>query len=216
MLDLTKYSFANAKIRAMLSYLLDEAYLKRLVEAADVYELFDLLKNTPYKTIAEAAIGGLSLEALEKQLALDDVHIYKKVYEMLPTNTEKNFVSLMMQRFEINELKFALRVWHKKMEVAVSDYLLGEKVVFDINFEKIISCHNIEEVILLLDETAYKQPLLKVKDKFKERNSTFYLESALDVDYYQRLLNYSEKLSLSDQKISRKILGIEIDIENIN
>gem|GEM_PF-336215 len=217
MLDLTKYSFANAKIRAMLSRLYDAGYFKRLSDSEDVYELLDLLKNTSYKNIAERIKKEtLNLEHLEHELVLNDLHIYKKVYGMLPTNTEKNFVILMTQRFEIDELKFILRAWHKKMEVELSDFLYGEKVAFNIDFKKILSCNNIEEIILLLDETPYKQPLLKAKDKFKERNSTFYLESALDLNYYQRLLDFCNKFSLSDKKISRKILGIEIDIENIN
>ncbi|MCK9614400.1 MAG: V-type ATPase subunit [Candidatus Omnitrophica bacterium] len=217
MLDLTKYSFANAKIRAMLSYLIDADYFKRLVEAQDFYELLDFLKKTSYKDIAEKINREeVNLERLEKELVLNDLHIYKKVYGMLPTNTEKNFVALLTQRFEIDELKTVLRIWHKKMEVELSDYILGEKVIFDIDFKKILSCQNIEEIILILDETSYKKPLLTAKDRFKERNSTFYLESALDIDYYQRLILYCEKLSSYDKKISRKILGIEIDIENIN
>ncbi|MFA5008600.1 MAG: V-type ATPase subunit [Candidatus Omnitrophota bacterium] len=217
MLDLTKYSFANARIRAMLSYLIDAAYFKHLMDAQDIYELFDFLKATPYKNIAEGINREeLNLERLEKELVLNDLHIYKKVYRMLPTNTEKNFVLLMMERFEIDELKFILRAWHKKIEVELNDYILGEKAAFDIDFKKILSCQNIEEIILLLDETPYKQPLLKAKDKFKERNSTFYLESALDIDYYQRLLGACDKFSSYDKKVSRKILGIEIDIENIN
>ena len=217
MLDLTKYSFANAKVRAMLSELIDADYFKRLVGAQDLYELLDFLKKTSYKDITEKLSGEtVDLERLEKELILNDLHIYKKVYAILPTKTEKNFVAVMTQRFEIDELKTALRIWYKKMEVELSDYVLGEKVIFDIDFKKIISCQHIEEIILLLDETPYKQPLLKAKDKFKERNSIFYLESALDIDYYQRLLSSCEKFSSYDKKVSRKILGIEIDIENIN
>lgn len=217
MLDLTKYSFANAKIRAMLSYLIEPDYLKRIVESHDVYEALDILKNTSYKDIVEKTNrDDLSLARLEKAFALNDLRIYRKIYAMLPMNTEKNFIFLMMQRFEIDELKFALRVWHKKTEVNLDDYFLGERVAFDIDFKKILSSQNIEEIILLLDETPYKYPLLKAKDKFKERNSTFNLESALDADYYQRLAFACDKFSLYDKKVSRKILGIEIDIENIN
>lgn len=217
MLDLIKYSFANAKIRAMLSYLIDADYFKRLLESQDLYELVDLLKNTPYKDIVgKINREEVNLEHLEKELIANDLHVYKKVYRMLPTNTEKNFVALMTQRFEIDELKFVLRVWHKKLGVELDDYLLGEKVIFDIDFKKILTCQNIEEIILLLDETPYKQPLLKAKDKFKEKDSTFYLESALDINYYQRLLASCENFSSYDKKVSRKILGIEIDIENIN
>jgi len=217
MLDLTKYSFANARIRAMLSRLYDADYFKRLIEAQDLYEMLDLLKEGSHKEIVEA-IGKeeMSLERLEKDFTSDDLHTHKKVYAMLPTKAEKNFVALLIQRFEIDELKFILRVWHRKLEVNLSDYLLGEKITFDIDFKKVLACQNIEEIILLLDETPYRYPLIKAKEKFKERNSTFYLESALDVDYYERLLAYCDKFSSYDRKVARNILGIEIDIANIN
>ncbi|MGE5197368.1 MAG: V-type ATPase subunit [Deltaproteobacteria bacterium] len=217
MRQLTKYAFANAKIRAMLSYLLDSAVFSRLLEMADIYEIKEELKKTVYKDVMEkVAQETFDLNVLERELLRHDLKIYDKIFLVLTTPKEKEFVGLLKQRYELEQLKVALRIWHKKIPVEPQDYLLSEKISFDIDFKKIILCKTLEEVILLLDETPYKKPLLKNREKFKERNSIFYLEVALDIDYYQRLFDCIGKFSSVDKGVARKILGVAIDIENIN
>jgi len=117
---------------------------------------------------------------------------------------------------ELEELKVALRIWHKKLAVDPADYLFLDKIAFDIDFKKLLASQTVEELILFLDKTPYKEPLLRAKDKFKERDSVFYLEIALDSDYYQRLTALVEQFASLDRSVARKVLGIEIDIENIN
>lgn len=217
MLELAKYSFVNAKIRALLSFLLDSSVLARLSEANNIHAIFDTLKNTAYKGIAEKVLTGyIDLEAVEKELLENDLRIYKKVHKMIDSSAEKQFVSILIDRYEIEEIKTVIRAWHKRIPVDLKDYIFDEKANYNINFEKIISSQTIEEIILLLDHTPYKQALMLAKDKFKEKKAPFYLEAALDRDYYKRLLDAAEKFSAQDKQIARKILGIEIDIENIN
>ena len=217
MLDLTKYSFVNSKIRAMLSYLLSPAHFERLVEARDVNEMTDILKGTAYNGIVEHLDRShVELGNLEKELIKEDLRIYRKVCDMFSTKEEKNFISQLLERYEIEELKVVLRAWHKKIPINLNDYILSDKINYWIDFKKILSAPNIEEIMLLLDQTPYERPLISARKKFQEHNSTFYLETALDRDFYERLLITIDKFSPSDKKVARKLLGIEIDIENIN
>jgi V/A-type H+-transporting ATPase subunit C len=217
MKQLAKYSFANAKIRAMLSFLIDPATFNTLLEGKDIYEVLEALKKTPYKSIIENLdLENINLQVLEKEFLRYDLKMYRKVGDALSTAREKDFVSLLMHRYELEELKVILRIWHKKLPVIWEDYIIEPNISFDIDFKKIITSQTIEEIILLLDQTPYKPALLKVKDKFKERNSTFYLEAALDVDYYKRLVACIDKFSSADKKIAQRILSVEIDVENIS
>ncbi len=217
MLDLAKYSFVNSKIRAMLSCLLSPGELSHLVEARDVHEMLDVLKSTAYRQIVEGLhSGNIELENIEKEFIKEDLHIYRKVHKMFSTNEEKNFIAQLMECFEIEELKVILRAWHKKIPIDLNDYILNDKINYEIDFKKIISAQNFDEIMFLLDHTPYESALLSAKKKFQEHNSTFYLEAALDSDYYQRLFAVSGKFSPSDKIMARKLLGIEIDIENIN
>ncbi len=212
-----KYSFANAKIRAMLSQIISAEELVRLAEARDLHELSELLKGTAYRDLA-AGLAGSNPDFLnfEKNTLSENLHSLWKIYRALPGEPEKEFVLLLLQRFEIEQLKTVLRIWHKRIPVDPAEYLAGEKIVFDIDYKAILNAQNVEEIIVMLDDFPYRKALIQAKDKFKAKNSCFYLEAGLDRDYYTRLVEATEKFSSMDREIARRVLGVEIDIENIN
>lgn len=216
MRQLATYAFTNAKVRAMLSYLIDPSVFASLLDSKNVYELIDILKATRYKDIfTDVSSESLDLFSLERRLLLNDVAIYKKVRDSLSGKKEKEFVSILMQRYEIEDLKVVLRLWHSKEPVKIEDYILGEKIKFDIDYEKIASAETIEEVIVLLDKTDYKEPLLAARDKFKSTKSLFFLEASLDMDHYRRLTASIAAFSATDRRVASKILAVEVDSENI-
>jgi Archaeal/vacuolar-type H+-ATPase subunit C len=216
MRQLATYAFTNAKIRAMLSYLIDPVTFASLIDSKDIYELIDIFKTTRYGDIfAGASPGLLDLLSIEKKLLLSDISIYRKIYDSLSGPKEKEFVSILMQRYEIEDLKVILRLWHSKESVRCEDYILAEKIKYDIDYKRIASASTIEEVIELLDKTDYKEPLLAAREKFNATKSLFYLEAALDIDYYKRLTACIGALSGIDNRTASKILAVEVDSENI-
>ena len=215
--QLGKYSFINAKVRAMLSNLLTPEQFDHLREAEDVAALLADLAQTPYRQMTEKfAAGDLELEALEQEFMRHDIAIHRKLFSTMTSTDEKNLLFLLMQRYEIEQLKVVLRLWHKNAPVPAEDYLLGENICFPLDWRQLLIAKNIEEIILLLDQTPYRTPLLKAREKFKESHSLFYLEVALDLDYYERISAAMEKLSAVDKTVAKAILGVEVDIENIN
>ena len=217
MRQLAKYSYANAKIRAWLSFLLSPNVFERMLSAHDLGEVLDILKTTTYNHVVEKlreeSIS--SLLPLEKALLKENLSDYWKIYDVLGGQQEKMFISLLLQRYELEEVKVSLRIWYKKAIIDLNDYLLGEPGVHNIDFYKLISSQNVDEIISILEKTPYKKPLIQARERFQKKNSIFYLEISLDADYYRRLLECVEKLSVIDQKVAKKILGVAIDIENI-
>jgi vacuolar-type H+-ATPase subunit C/Vma6 len=217
MRQLSKYSYVNAKIRAMLSYLIQPGTFAELAEAKDIYGVIEGLKQTAYKNVVgDLQSDSIDPDKLERELLKYDLGLYSRVQSALSLGREKDFVSLMRQRYELEEIKIALRIWHNKLPLDIRDYLTAPKISFDIDFAKITASETIEELILVLGHTPYLAALLKAKDVYKEKKSVFYLEASLDVDYYQRLLDCIEGFSSVDKKVARKVLGVAIDIENIN
>jgi len=216
MRQLNKYSYANARIRALLSFLLSPDLFERMIAAHDLGEVLSILKTTTYKEVVEKLPAEVSeLLPLEKALLKDNLAACWKIYDAIIGKQEKMFIFLLIQRYELEEVKVALRIWHKKNPIDWNEYLLGETIAHQIDFSKIISSQNLDEIISILDSTPYKNPLMQAREQFQKKNSIFYLEIALDIDYYKRLLECAEKLSSTDQKVTKKILGVEIDIENI-
>lgn len=218
MRELSTYSFINAKIRAMMSFLISGNLFSRMLEAEDLYKAIEILKESPYhKEAAESLPKEITdLRIIEKQFIKNDLGIYRKIYKSLPGKTEKDLAGLFIEKYELEQLKVALRIWNKKTPVDVDEFILEGKISFDIDYKKIIYAPNIEEIILLLDDTPYKKPLLSARGKFKETGSSFYLEASLDMDYYHRLITCVGLLSKRDQEIAKRIIGIEIDTENMN
>lgn len=216
MRQLATYAFSNAKVRAMLSYLIDAPSFLRLSESKTVYEVIDILKATHYSDIFERIKPEeLDLADLEKRLTLKDIDVYKKVHDSLSHKKEKDFIALLMRRFEIDDIKTALRLWYGRQSALVEDYILGEKITSEIDYKKIILAQSIEEIIVLLHKTPYEESIIRAREKFKSTKSLFYPEAALDVDYYNELAKCIGSFSPVDRKVAGRILGVEIDSENI-
>lgn len=218
MRELATYAFINAKIRAMMSFLISPDLFSRMMDSEDIHKQMELLKEVPYyKDIVENTGKDITdLRLIEKQLIKNDLNIYRRIYRSIPGNVERELVQFFIEKYELEQLKVALRIWNKKMPVNIDDFILGGKISFDIDYKKIVYAPNIEEIIFLLDDTPYKKPVLSARERFKEKGSIFYLEANLDMDYYHRLILCLESLSSRDRDIAKKIIGIEIDIQNIN
>ncbi len=218
MRELAAYSFINAKIRAMISFLISPGLFSRMLESEDIYKAIEILEESPYHKDAVKDIPKeiIDLRVIEKQFIRNDLEIYRKIHRSIPGKTEKELMGLFIEKYELEQLKVALRIWNKKMPVNVNDFFLDEKISFYIDYKKIIYAPNIEEIILLLEDTPYRKPILNARGKFKERGSAFCLEAGMDMDYYQRILSCVESLSSRDQEIAKRVIGIEIDTENIN
>jgi len=216
MSQLAKYAYANAKIRAMLSRLLDERFFDSLLAARTIEDAAVLLKNSPYASVFEAAQkDGFDIHGIEEGLTRFDEDVFLRVAGVL-LPSEKDFVSLLLEKYEIEALKLALRLWYRKAKVDPAEYLPARQIVHPIDYRRILAAKTIEELIVLLSETPYFKPLARGRDKFKEKDSLFYLEVSLDIDYYGRIIQAVSRFSPSDRNVALKILGIEIDIENIN
>lgn len=213
--QLSKYSYTNAKIRAMLSYLIEPAVFDQLQEAKDMEVVLQGLGKTSYRELIAKHAGEPDLAQLESDLLKNDISIHQRVVTAMTTAVEKRLVNTLLERYEIEQLKVVLRIWHKKAPVNLRDYLLNVKISHEIDYEKIVNAPNIEEIILLLDGTPYMKPLLNARDRYKTKGSVFYLEVALDIDFYERLNAIISELSPIDQGMAKAILGVEIDIENI-
>lgn len=215
MSQLAKYAFANAKIRAMLSRLLEPGFYDTLLAARSYSEAVNLLRKTPYEAVIPQDRDASDILRLEKALGVFDEQVFRKVSTVL-LPAEKQFVLLLLEKFEIEAVKVALRIWHRKLQVILSDYLPDRRIVHPLDYAKIVNAKSIEELIVVLAETPYFRPLARARERFKAGDSLFYLEASLDVDYYQRVIDAIGKFSPSDKGMAMRVLGVEIDIENVN
>ena len=89
MRELATYSFINAKIRAMISFLISPDLFSRMLEAEDFYKALEILKESPYYkgALEKTPKETIDLRDIEKRLIKNDLSIYRRMYRSAPGKT---------------------------------------------------------------------------------------------------------------------------------
>jgi vacuolar-type H+-ATPase subunit C/Vma6 len=210
---LGRYAFINAKLRARLSLFLTEEQFRQLAAAKDLETLYGLLGQTRYGTLARELSHTEDMVSAEFRLLSDELATYRMVLEHT-RGVPRLVVETMMTRHEVEKLKVLLRLWHTQ-DPRAEPLAFPGVICRPLPAESIRHARSLDELIALLDGTPYAQPLRLAAPAYAARGNLFYLESALDVDYYARLWAAIGKLGYGDRQRARSLVGLEIDIENI-
>ncbi|MBA7707070.1 V-type ATP synthase subunit C [subsurface metagenome] len=68
----------------------------------------------------------------------------------------------------------------------------------------------------MIKGTPYSAIVSETEAKFMATSSTFPVEIALDHYFYKQLLSETERLNSRDYEIAQRMIGVEIDMQNIN
>jgi len=212
MRSLARYAVTNAVTRAMLSELLTREDFEALVRAPSIREAWELLgRSAGYAALAQDI--PLDAMSIEKSLREAAALRFKWSTRML-TGHPQEVGSLLLARWELDNLEFALRLWHGK-DPNLGALLSQPLLVHDIPVLEIIGAPSLEDIVEVLRHTPYRAPIASAAAAYKEKRSIFYVEVALERDYYQRLLGATQALGGTDGQKGMKIVGAEIDMLNL-
>ncbi len=206
------YAFINAKVRAMRSFLLTEAVYRSLLAAKNAQETFTILTQTHYHHLVDR-LGGEDPDTMEAMLLREEVHrlqVIKKNSKGAVLET----ISLFLDRYEVERLKAVLRA--RKESDDSGHPLFFEKIQYDINLEAIAKAESMTEVTDLLGGTPFKRVLDDSVKRAQNEPSEFQVELALDRDLVKRSWEATGGLPARDKTLSRRLLGLEIDLKNID
>ena len=217
---LAKYAFINAKVRARLSKLLSEETLRRMIRAGSLEEALGLLRNTPFASLEEIYDKTGDLRLGELELLKKEIDVYVTIGKYVHKEI-LGFIRALLYRYEIDNLKNAIRLFfdrkirHRSIETAVH-YILYDKVIHDFSIDAIVNADNLEEITQALALTPYGEIIENYREPVELDGSLFRLEVALDHFFYKNLIPEAEKLSRKDRKEALRLIGVEIDLQNIN
>jgi V/A-type H+-transporting ATPase subunit C len=159
-------------------------------------------------------IKSAELELLRRELSL-----YLEL-ENLVEEEVRGFVHALTGRFEIENLKNALRFWfdHRVRGRNIADapsYLLRRRIHHNVDLDRIIYADTLEQVAEHLDGTPYAPIVREQATAVMEAASLFPLEVALDHLLYRRLAQGADRLGSRDREIARRLIGVEIDLQNV-
>jgi V/A-type H+/Na+-transporting ATPase subunit C len=217
LLDVMKYSFINAKIRAMKSRLLKESVYQQLLETTQLDAFVKVLMDTEYSPEI-SVIDTKNPDISEVISALDEhlIKCYKTILQFFKVKTENDFIRMILSRLEIENLKIIIRGKFKGItSIMISDNVIPTHGVSNLNFEELINSRDVEHFVSLLAKTRYERPLKEALPFFERDRRTAILERPLDSLYYIDLIRAIKTLSKSDGYIMKAYIGTFCDINNV-
>ncbi|MBN1307256.1 MAG: V-type ATPase subunit [Chitinispirillaceae bacterium] len=218
--EVGKYALINAKLRARISTILDDDFFTHLIKCPSLTEMFNLLRTTAFADLPGIYERTGDLKMVERELSRKESLLFRDIEPHLPPDV------LALSRaytagYEIEHLKNALRLFfdHRVRKQSIDDslhYLLRENILHRIPFDAVVNSTSFDEIVSLLSSTPYGDLIRSMLPEVERQQSLFPLSNALDRFYYRRLLEEVTNLPPRDRAIALRLVGIEIDLQNIN
>ena len=217
---LTKYALINAKLRGRISRILPEETFDQLSKAPSLDAALALLRDTAYAGLESIYATTGDIRFAELELLRLEIGLYTEISSQVHINT-RPVVQALLGRFEIDNLKNALRLYFdrrvrgRNVEPGIH-YVLHEKILHDVPIGAILNAGSLDEIAGVCRNTPYGEMIRRYSPPVEAEGSLFGLEVALDHYYYATLLDAQAQLSAQDKEIAHRLIGTEIDLQNIS
>jgi V/A-type H+-transporting ATPase subunit C len=216
---LKTYAFVNAKLRTRLSKILPQEFILRLVRAPSLPESVQMLADTDFDPVRRVYERTGDVKMAELELLGRELEIYLEL-ERLVVGEVSDFVHALTERFQIEVLKNAIRLWFDRRLRGrdVEDargYLLRRPVHHALDLDGIIHAETLEQVADRLEGTPYADIVRRQAGQVMEAASVFPLELAVDRFFYSTLVRAADRLNSRDTRVARRLIGLEIDLQNV-
>ena len=217
---LKTYAFINAKLRTRISKILPEQFITQMIRARSLAETVQMLGETDFAPVQKVYERTGDIKSAELELMRKELTIYLDL-EKLVEEEIRGFVRALSERFETENLKHSLRLWFDRRvrgrDIEESrSYLLRRRIHHEIDLDAVISADTLEQAADRLEATPYAAILRQQAPAVTEAESLFPLELAIDRYLYGRLARAADQLGARDREIARRLIGVEIDLQNLS
>ena len=213
------YGFINAKLRARIGKMRQDRLVENLLKAPTLVDAVALLRDSPYRQVAEVYDRTGDLQQMELVLLHTEIEMHRLVTKYLE-GRPATLVDHLLAKIELDNLKNTIRLWYssivRRRPIRFrSEYLFKERILGPINWVGLINATGWEEVQHLLEGTDYQAVIDSFTMQVIEDEGLFVVESALDRAWYVRLMEILNTLSPRDGEVARSIFLVEIDLRNL-
>jgi V/A-type H+/Na+-transporting ATPase subunit C len=214
----TDYGYSNARLRGMRSRLLRSEALERLMQTDDMHQLIQELLQTPYAPdLEEALLMGRTAAEVSEGLKTNLVRTYRKVFGFM-NQEAKEISAVLLGRWDVFNIKTILRGKHIELAAGeISEGLLPVGALSQVDLDGLLMQNDIRGVI----DTAVTWDLPQapaMRDGYVEYQRTGELadlELALDRYYSTWAMRKLSSKRNRNYAMGRRILGIQVDIQNL-
>jgi len=206
------YGFVNARVRAKRARLLSASAYKALAAAIDLPETINLLSRFKNKALIEPGRDH-SIEALERRLLQEEV---RQVLEIKNSSRgpAREIIAILLSRLDAENIKTILRAWQKHDKAAPGLIECPGLAVLPV--DKMLAAPTLIKFAEYFPDLPFYGPFLKAAEGYDQRKSLFEIEVAVDKSIYDNIWNLTALLNKTDQNIVRRMVGIEIDMKNLD
>lgn len=212
---ISKYALVNAKVRSRLSTLLPIETINRLAETRDLSEFYSALGGTVYEKIFSRPEITFDPRVGERLLLEQEVEWHSELLKDV-RGAERELIAHFLEKYEIENLKTALRIREGKRDLAEMNYMIRKDLPNQLPYQAIAEAASLEDALSLLAGTPFLSAARAYLDDYEERQTLFPIEIGLEIDYYNRLQQRVERLGKRDRRIAKALVGLEIDQKNIS
>lgn len=218
--QLHAYRYINAKLRTRIGKLLDFSFFRNLTGVGSLDTAVSRLAEQGLTEVAQAYRDTGDVRVCEQRLYHREIGILLEVERYLD-GERKDFVAALADRYEIENVKTALRlwfesVWRGKHVESKINYLSREVVHRDIDLDGIVNAASAEDIPVVLEGTPYAAPVARNLESIQRTGSLFFTERALDYDYFERMLEAAQSLPKPDREPALRSVALEADRENVS
>lgn len=213
------YSFVNARIKARKGQLLTAADYERLLSGS-LTEGLAFLQDTPRYQEAFTSVDPNSTDFIKNLERILFKNYHTEIFALVKDISKKarHLIEFYLKKSYIKTLKHIIRQIHEKEleTLSLEEFFvatLEEKTELAI----ISKTKSIEELIRKLQTPWVIEALNSTIDEYQKQNNVLLLENALDHFFYRQLWDVIIPFQTKrDRKVAQKIIGMEIDLININ
>ncbi len=218
MSSVSRYAFANARLRTRLAVLPRDSFLDQLAKAGSVSESMGMLRSTLLADLVPIWEQTGDLKRIELELERRDINFLVRMQGLLP-GPAGHMLKILNTRFEIRELKNILRLWFDRTVRGsdVSDqtpYLVRIRIGHDMRVDDIIASKDLQTIARLLEGSPWAGIVLDHANAVTGDGNLFFLENALDRYWFAQLESASRGCPPSDYTIAKKYVSLDADRYN--
>lgn len=206
-----EYAASYGRMRALKGNLLSESDFKRLIDTSSTNEAIVILGDMGYDGLLNKR-ESLNNNEIEHTLKQDLITSHIKLFSFL-SNRFFRLADLLMQRFELTNLKTILRVLDNSSSAQTAEpFILRLGKFHSLPIDDLLATQNMEKCVETLRYTPFSEAFRRAYEVYSSDQNLFSMEVSLELDYYNRL---TESLSAFDDRSLLQIIGLEIDAKCI-
>ncbi|OGD45984.1 hypothetical protein A3K70_04710 [Candidatus Bathyarchaeota archaeon RBG_16_48_13] len=211
-----KYRQLTPKVIVLKLGLIDQ---KDLIELTDrnLESISAELLKTPYQEdITDFSTAQIDSSSLEKALFRNFQGAYSNIIDCSPKDV-KLLISTMQMKFEAWNVKAMLRSKSSNLNIDKSmNYILPfGKLTEETCRTKLEKSNTVPDLVSAMSDLEFGKILMNSLTEFEKTREIQVLEAAIDRYVYDMIWKATDHLHGLDRKISKIVLGIEIDLINL-